>query len=72
MATARFYDESKNEEGATFPGVPLADVSEAEWELLPAWIQASVDASPSYRKTKPDTASRSRAKSSDAAADKES
>ena len=47
----RFYDASKNEDGAFFPGVPLADIGDATWEALPQWLQDSVDASLFYRKT---------------------
>ena len=53
MAIARYYDESKNPEGAVFDGVPLRDLTEEEFAELPAWLQASVDAAPFYRKTKP-------------------
>lgn len=51
MEIARYYDESKNGEGAFFAGVPLADITPELWEALPAWLQASVDAAPMYRKT---------------------
>ena len=54
MPIARYYDESKNDGGA-FDGVPLRDLTEDEFAALPAWLQASVDASPLYRKTKPRT-----------------
>lgn len=49
---ARYYDESKNESGARLPGVPLRDLTESEYDALPAWQRASVDALPFYRKTK--------------------
>ncbi len=52
-AIARYYDASKNPEGAVLDGVPLGDVTEDEFAALPAWLQASVDAAPFYRKTKP-------------------
>ena len=52
MPIARYYDESKNDGGA-FDGVPLRDLTEEEFAALPAWLQASVDAAPFYRKTKP-------------------
>jgi hypothetical protein len=52
MATARWYDASKNPDGGALPGgVPLADLSDEEYNALPKWLQASVDASPLYRKT---------------------
>lgn len=52
MPIARYYDESKND-GRAFDGVPLHDLTEEEFAELPAWLQASVDAAPFYRKTKP-------------------
>lgn len=53
MAVVRFYDSSKNPDGGHIPGVPLRDLTEEEFSELPAWLQASVDASPMYRKTSP-------------------
>ncbi len=53
MPIARYYDESKNEDGSAFDGVPLRDLNEEEFDAMPPWLQASVDASPLYRKTKP-------------------
>ena len=50
---ARYYDAEKNPDGGSLPGVPLRDLSEDEFAALPAWVQESVDASPLYRKTKP-------------------
>lgn len=50
---ARYYDETKNEEGGQLPGVPLRDLTDAEFNALPEWLQASVDALDCYRKTPP-------------------
>lgn len=50
---ARYYVASANPREESFPGVPLADITEEEWAEQPEWVQASVDASPMYRKTKP-------------------
>lgn len=50
-AIARYYDPSKNPDGGMLPGVPLANLTEAQYDALPTWLQASVDASPMYRKT---------------------
>jgi len=50
---ARYYDAEKNPEGAVLDGVPLADIDQETFDSLPAWLQASVDAQPFYRKTKP-------------------
>jgi len=47
----RYYDESKNPESGLLPGVPLRDISQAEFDSYPAWLQASIDAHPMYRKT---------------------
>ena len=60
MAIARWYVKDKNPEGASIFGVPLADVSQEEWETYPKHVQDSVDASEMYRKTKPETAQRAR------------
>ncbi len=48
MATARYYDASKNPEERAFDGVPLRDLTIDEFESLPTWLQASVDAAPFY------------------------
>lgn len=53
MNIARYYDEGKNLDGGALPGVPLADITEEDFNQLPEWLQRSVDASPMYRKTKP-------------------
>ncbi len=53
MAIARYYVEDKNPDGAAFPGVPLRDIEETEFEQYPKWLQESVDASDIYRKTNP-------------------
>jgi hypothetical protein len=50
MATARYYDESKDV-GGVIAGVPKADIPEEEWDTYPDHLQASVDADPMYRKT---------------------
>lgn len=49
----RYYDASRNPEGAQFHGVPLRDLDADEFEALPLWLQHSVDASPFYRRTRP-------------------
>lgn len=53
MATARYYDESKNPDGGTLPGVPLADLSDEQFDSYPTWLQESIDVSDIYRKTNP-------------------
>lgn len=53
MSIARYYDESKNQDGAFFPGVPLRDIDTDEWDALTDRMRDSVDASSFYRKTKP-------------------
>lgn len=52
MSIARYYDESKNDDRG-FDGVPLRDLTDDEFASLPPWLQASIDAAPFYRKTKP-------------------
>jgi hypothetical protein len=43
-AVARYYDKEKNAEGASLAGVPLRDLTEEDFEALPAHLQRSVDA----------------------------
>lgn len=50
MGTALYFDSSKDE-GGEFPGVPKRDLTQDEFDALPKWLQASVEASPMYRKT---------------------
>lgn len=50
---ARYYDETKNPDRGFFPGVPLRDLTDAEWGALDKRMQESIDACPFYRKTKP-------------------
>lgn len=63
MTVARFYEESKHEEGGVLPGVPLADIDEETFNAYPEWLQQSIDALPFYRKSKPESAPRKRADS---------
>lgn len=49
----RYYVESANPDGAFLPGVPLADLPDSLYISFPAWLRASIDASPFYRKSKP-------------------
>jgi hypothetical protein len=51
MTIARYYDATKNPDGAFFPGVPLRDIEAGEWEALSKRMQESIDAAPFYRKT---------------------
>jgi hypothetical protein len=50
---ARYYDASKNPDGGALGGVPLADMTEEQWDALEPHQRASADALPFYRKTKP-------------------
>jgi hypothetical protein len=50
---ARYYDSEKNPEGGQLPGVPLRDLTAAEFEAFPEWLQNSIDALDCYRKTPP-------------------
>ena len=54
---ARYYDEAKNPNGGYFGGVPLRDMTEAEYEALTPIEQRWVDGSGLFRKTKPRGAS---------------
>lgn len=51
---ARYYDASKNPDQAALGGVPLDDLTVDQYEALAPHQQASVDALPFYRKTKPE------------------
>ena len=53
MGTARYYREDKQPGDMSFPGVPLADISDEEWETYPKWLQDSIDASDLYQKSNP-------------------
>lgn len=53
MSVARFYDETKNTDGRSFGGVPLADIDEDTWNTYSDHLKASVDNDPMYRKSKP-------------------
>lgn len=57
MTIARYYLAENNPEGGSLPGVPLRDLTDEELLAFPEWLQASIDASPMYRKTKPRPAS---------------
>lgn len=46
------YHKERNPDGAFFFGVPLRSLTRAEYERLPAHLQASVAASSFYRRTK--------------------
>jgi hypothetical protein len=45
MAPVRYLDTDKDD-GGVIPGVPKRDLEQDEYDALPAWLQASVDASP--------------------------
>jgi hypothetical protein len=53
---AYYYLADKNPEGGTLPGVPLADLTQAQFDAYPPWLQASIAALDCYRKTKPKAA----------------
>jgi len=51
-AIAFRYDEKKNPQGAFLAGVPLRDLTTAEFEELPEWLQRSVKATDFYVEVK--------------------
>jgi hypothetical protein len=55
-AIARYYDATKNPDQAFFPGIPLRDLTQDEWDALSDRMRESIDAAPFYRKTKPPAA----------------
>lgn len=44
----RTYVPELNPTGAYLPGVPLRDLTRAEYDALPVWLQRSVDRAPFY------------------------
>jgi hypothetical protein len=48
-----YYDASKNPDGGFLPGVPLRDLTEAEFLAMPKWLQLSIEVMAMYRKTAP-------------------
>lgn len=53
-----YYHADKNPSGAFYPGVPLDDLTEDQFNAQPDWIKAAIEdysVSP-YRKTKPQVA----------------
>lgn len=53
MATARYYSEAANPDGAFFEGVPTRDLTQEEYDALSEQTQKNIDAHPMYRKSKP-------------------
>lgn len=51
----QYYVEENNPDGGFFPGVPLRDLTEDEFNDLAPWQQKSIDESRMYRRTKPDS-----------------
>lgn len=49
----RYYVADNNPGNGRIGVVPLSDLTQAQWDRLPEWDRAAVDASPMYRKTKP-------------------
>jgi hypothetical protein len=51
---ARYYSAEHNPEERFFPGVPLRDLTEDEFNALPEWLQRSIDDDPlkMFTKTK--------------------
>lgn len=64
MATRKYYRPDKNpgtkDNPAMLPGVPLADLSDEEYESYPRWLQRSIDASDMYQSTNPHPQPRAR------------
>lgn len=49
-STARIYDPERNPDRAFLPGIPLRDLTVAEWRALPRWLRHSVDACGFYHR----------------------
>jgi hypothetical protein len=69
MATRKYYRPDRNPgteaNPAMLPGVPLADLSDEEYEAFPEWLQRSIDASEMYQSTNPHPQPRRAARSDD-------
>ena len=50
-----YYDSDKNPDGASFIGVPLRDLTEADMQEIPHHSFAAIEQADFYRKTKPKT-----------------
>lgn len=50
----QWYVPEKNPDGAFFPWAGQHDITEDEFNRLAKWKQDSIDASPMYRRTKPE------------------
>ncbi len=48
-----YYDPDKNPDGASFIGVPLRDLTEADMQEIPSHSLAAIEQADFYRKTKP-------------------
>jgi hypothetical protein len=59
MPISRYYVPENNPQDAHFPGVPQDDIDDERWASIPPSIQADVDASNMYRKSKPPGAKKS-------------
>ena len=53
MATARYYNEDKNNGKQIIYGVPMRDLTDEEYDALSDVLKEQVDGSPLYRKTAP-------------------
>lgn len=54
------YLPEQNKRNAFIPGVKLGDITEKEFARLKPWLQASVEASPMYRKVQQSSSIRSK------------
>lgn len=50
QSIARYYLPKHNPERRYLEGVPLRDITEAEFARYPEWLRASIDALPFYSK----------------------
>ncbi len=66
MATARYFDEAKDDGTQHVYGVPMRDITDDEYDALPKWLKAQVDASPLYRKSAPTSAAKKKSDTQEA------
>jgi len=54
MAAFRYFDKRKLDKGVRLPfGVPMRDLSEAEYNAYPPHVQRSIDSWGVFRKSRP-------------------
>lgn len=53
-AVVYFYHPQENPTNAFYPGIPLADLTQAQYDVLPQWAQAAVTGNDMYQAYPPE------------------